>query len=101
MNRRLKFHQILEELLGTGQVYFQPPASVKMKYPAIIYKRQTIDTKLADDGLWGTITGYMVTVIGPSPDSSIPNRILELPMSSFSRHYTANNLNHDVFTVYY
>ena len=101
MNRRLKFHQILKELLGSDNVYFQPPASVKMNYPAIIYKRQAIDTKLADDELWGAVTGYMVSVIDTNPDSEIPGKILELPMCRFNRHYTANNLNHDIFSIYY
>ena len=101
MNRRLKFHLILEELLGSDQVYFQPPADVKMKYPAIVYKRQNIDTKLADDELYGGVTVYMVTVIDPNPDSEFPAKLLKLQMSSFSRHYTANNLNHDVFVVYH
>jgi hypothetical protein len=101
MSRRLEFHQILKEVLGSDHVYFQPPADVKMKYPAIVYKRQAIDAKLADDQLYGTVTGYMVSVIDTNPDSEIPGKILELPMSRFNRHYTANNLNHDIFSIYY
>ena len=101
MSRRLKFSQILKERLGSDNVYFQPPASKKIDYPAIIYKRQDFDTKIADDELYGAVTCYMVTVIDPDPDSEIPGKILELPMCRFSRHYTANNLNHDVFSVYY
>lgn len=101
MNRRLKLHQILREVLGSDNVYFQPPTSVKMVYPAIVYKRQSIDAKFANNNLYGSVMGYMVSVIDPNPDSEIPRKILQLPMSSFSRHYTANNLNHDVFNVFF
>ena len=100
-DRRLEFQQILKKLLGSDQVYFQPPATVEMTYPAIVYKRQVIDTKSADDQLWGATIGYMVSVIDPNPDSKIPSKILELPLSRFNKHYTVNNLNHDVFSVYY
>ena len=101
MDRRLEFHEILCGLLGSRSVYFQPPASVKMKYPCILYKRNRIDTSHADDGLYQNRTGYLVTVIDPNPDSKVPDKILKLPLSRFDRHYTAENLNHDVFNVYY
>jgi hypothetical protein len=107
-DRRLEFHQILKELmkprritLDDDQVYFQPPADVKMLYPAIVYKRQNIGTKMADDALYGDVTEYMLTVIDPDPDSDILREVLKLPMVRFNRHYTANNLNHDVFIIFY
>ena len=95
------FHLILEELLGSKNVYFQPPASVKMNYPAIVYNRAQMDTKLADDSLYGLTIGYMVTYIDSNPDSIVPNKLITLPLSRFSRHYTANNLNHSTFVIYY
>ena len=43
----------------------------------------------------------MVTVIDPDPDGILSDKVLALPMSSFDRHFTMNNLNHDVYNVYY
>lgn len=105
-DRREEFHYILVDIMGThdqpkSRVYFQPPETVKIEYPCIIYNRSRIDTRLSDDELYGHVIGYMVTVIDPDPDSEIPNKILNLPMSRFIRGYTADNLNHDVFNVYY
>lgn len=37
MASRLDLQTFLEELLESKNVYFQPPESVKMKYPAIVY----------------------------------------------------------------
>ena len=35
---REKLHEILVDILGSPYVYYQPDASVKMKYPCIRYK---------------------------------------------------------------
>lgn len=101
MSRRLEFHDILMDLLGSSNVYFQPPATAKIKYPCIIYKRNRVDANHADDCLYQDRLGYLVTVIDINPDSEIPGKILKLPFCRFDRHYTAENLNHDVFNVYY
>ena len=44
---------------------------------------------------------YQVTVIYRNPDSEIPSKIALLPMCSHERHYTKENLNHDVFNLYF
>lgn len=47
MGTRLELQNKLEELLGSRHVYFQPPESVKMEYPAIKYSMTGIKkTKL-------------------------------------------------------
>jgi hypothetical protein len=43
----------------------------------------------------------MITVIDPDPDSEIPSKVAALPMSLFNRFYTADDLNHDVYNVYF
>ena len=50
--RRLDLHEILVDALGSGNVYFQPPASLKMVYPCIRYNRATADAKFANNGLY-------------------------------------------------
>ena len=82
-------------------MYFQPPSTVKLVYPCIIYSLDAFDTKKANNALYNYTKGYMLTYIDPNPDSAIPELLLQLPMCRFSRHYTADNLNHDVFNVYY
>lgn len=101
MTRRLELNQILIELLGTRNVYFQPPATLKMKYPCIVYDRNDFDPIYADDNLYKGTMAYLVTVIDPNPDSEIPDKVRTLPLCRFVRHYTSDNLNHDVFNVYY
>lgn len=101
MNNRIKLHELLCEALGSRQVYFQPPESVKMKYPAIVYSRNRIDNEHADDGVYMQSSSYSITVIDKNPDSEIVDNISLLPRCRFDRHYISDNLNHDVFTIYY
>lgn len=101
MAPRVELQAVLEELLGSGDVYFQPPANVQLAYPAIVYQRDDINNKFADNGPYSMHQRYQVTHISRDPDSSVPYKIAALPMCIFSRFFVADNLNHDVFTLYF
>ena len=99
MAPRLQLHDLL--LSFTDNVYFQPPTNIALKYPCIIYKRDYAETKFADNGPYDHIVRYMVTVIDPDPDSDIPSKVALMPMSLFNRFFTVDNLNHDVYRVFF
>lgn len=101
MVRRQELQSKLEELLGSRNVYYQPPASVQMTYPAIMYSKADLDSKLANNKKYLNKTRYTITVIDYTPDNSVIEKILELPYSSYDRYYVSDNLNHDVITLYY
>lgn len=101
MASRLQLQTELEELLGSKNVYYQPPASVRMKYPAIVYSRENIENEHADDNVYMQKHFYRVIVIDEDPDSEIVSKVSKLPACRFGRHYAADNLNHDIFTLYY
>lgn len=100
-DRRLELDTLLRSVSGLSNVYFQPPTSVKMKYPCIRYERSAAVTRFADNAPYRFKKRYTITVIDRNPDSEIPNKIAVLPMCSYDRHYKADDLNHDVFTIYY
>lgn len=100
MNRE-NLQIILEQILGSRNVYYQPPESIKLNYPAIVYSRERIDNSFADDTVWKQDYSYQITVIDKDPDSEIVNKVSKLPMCRYDRHFTSDNLNHDVFTLYY
>lgn len=101
MGTRIQLQSLLETLLESRNVYFQPPPSVKMKYPCIVYSLSDIDTKFADNNPYSNSRRYQLTAIDPNPDSTIPDKLALLPMCIFDRSYTADNLNHYVFNIYY
>lgn len=100
-NRRLQLHEVLCKILGTRNVYFQPPESIQMNYPAIVYSLDDIENVFANNGIYLSPRRYAVTVIDEDPDSSIVDKFSLLPMCRFNRSYTKDNLNHDVFELYF
>jgi len=101
MAPRSQLQDLLVEILGSDNVYFQPPTNVLLVYPCIIYKRDLSVTKFADDIPYRHTLRYQVTVIDPDPDSVIPKKIADLPLCLFIRFFTVDNLNHDIFNLYY
>jgi hypothetical protein len=102
MASRLNLHEELCDLLGTRNVYFQPPASVEMKYPCIRYSRPRVDLQHANNKIYANTNQYEVILIDFDPDSKVFDKILnQFKMCSFDAGYTADNLNHFKFTIYY
>ena len=101
MGKRLKLQTILETILGSENVYFQPPATFKMKYPCIVYERYVGKTIFADNIPYSTDVCYQLTVIDRDPDSIILDKVAKLPKCVLNRHYTADNLNHDIYNLFY
>jgi hypothetical protein len=44
---------------------------------------------------------YQLTVIDRDPDSILPDKMEELDYCQFNRFFTADNLNHWVFTLFH
>lgn len=102
MADRLDLHEELCEILGSRNVYFQAPASVKMQYDAIRYELSDKDLKRANNGIYKMTNQYSGVIITRDPDTIIPDELLNhFKMCSFGRPYTADNLNHYPFTLYY
>lgn len=101
MGSRLELHEILCGILKTKSCYFQPPSSVRMQYPAIVYSRKDVEKRSADDMAYRKLPSYELVLIDKNPDSEFVDRLLDLPYCSFDRHYESDNLNHDVFTLYF
>ena len=82
MDRRLILDAKLRRILGSENVYFEPPQSLKMKYPCIRYSRSRIDTIHADNKAYLGFNSEDLTF-------------------SHDRHYVGDGLHHDVFSTYF
>lgn len=101
MRDRLDLQSKLEQLLGSTNVYYDPPASLRMQYDAIRYSKQRPDTKHASDIRYKTMNRYELIVISKRPDHPVIKELMDIPYCSWDRHYVADNLHHDVLTIYY
>lgn len=97
---RLTLQSALEEFLGSKNVYFQPPDTIKLKYPCIIYERSRIQKIPADNIAYLKNKEYSLTIIHKDADSTLPDDILDrFKLIDFDRSYKADNLYHDVYTI--
>ena len=101
MEKRLELQTLLETLLKTRNVYFQPPETLKMSYPCIIYSRDNTVTNFADNGPYKFQFRYQLILVDKNPDSIFVSLLAALPLCTFQRHYTKDNLNHDVYNIFY
>lgn len=101
MADRLELHSVFQELLGSSNVYYQPPESIKMQYDAIRYSKKAIDSKYANDRKYSMTDCYELIVISRLPDNPVIKKLLSLPYCSYDRHYVADNLHHDILTIYW
>jgi len=99
MAPRVDLQTLLEDI--TPHVYFQPPTNVQLTYPCIVYARDSGDTKFADDRPYSHTVRYSVTVIDRNPDSPILAQIAALPMCLFNRFFAADDLNHNVYNLFF
>ena len=102
MASRLDLHEELCNILGSRNVYFQPPANVKMQYRCIRYSGSGNDVGRANDLAYRVTNRYDGVVIDYDPDCDIPSKLLQhFPMCSLGSAYVSDNLNHFPFTIYY
>ena len=101
MAQRLELQTLLKSLLGSDHVYFQPPPDMQLQYPCIVYHRDDENAEFADNKPYSRVKRYSVTVIDRDPDSLIPDKIGALPLCTYNRFYTADKLNHDVYTLFF
>ena len=101
MDRRLELQSLLEELLGSRNVYYDPPANIQMKYDAIKYKVNNIESTFANNTAYSLKKRYEIIVIAKKSDHPVIEKLLRLPHCTHDRHYKSDNLSHDVLTLYY
>lgn len=101
LNKRLGLQAQLVELLGAQNVYFQPPATIKMSYPCIVYQLEDFFVTNADDIMYNHKNRYQLTYIDRNPDSDIPLQLQAMEYCDLASTFITDGLNHYVFTLYH
>lgn len=101
LTKREELNKLLKEILGSGNVYFQPPESIKMEYPCIVYQLAKMDARYANNKKYARLSRYQVTAMVKNPDDKLLPDIFNMPMCNHVRHFVHDGLNHDVFDLYY
>ena len=101
MASRKDLHNRLIEILGSKNVYFNPPENMVMEYPCIVYNLEDIELKKADNINYLVQHYYNVTLIHPNPVNKIIDAIVDLPYCEFISFYSTDDLNHYRYRIYY
>lgn len=96
-----EINKLLQDILGAKNVYYQPPAEIKMHYPCIRYEPSSLRTQKADNHGYHVTRSYNVMYIAKKQDDDVVMRLARLPMSRHDRSYKASGLYHEVFTIYF
>lgn len=99
MGSRLNLHQILKAICPN--CYFQPPLSLKLKYPCIIYEKSYEKITHANNHPYLHDNRYTVNVLDRDPDSTLPGQVAQLKSCSFDRRFEVDGLYHSVYVIYY
>lgn len=102
MASRLNLHEELCALLGTRNVYFQPPEDVKLKYDCIIYNKEPPKRRHADDMKYFYRDRYSLKFLTKNPDNPLIDKIAHaFQYCAIEQNYVSDNIHHYVYTLYY
>ncbi len=99
--RRPELHKKLCDLLGSRNVYYQPPTGVRLEYPCIIYNLDATNDVHADNHIYRRLYRYSLTYITKNPEDPLRDKIDDLQYCRFNRFFVSDNLNHYNYTIYF
>jgi len=101
--QREALHDYLVEVTGldSDDIFFQPPEDRLLEPPYIVYERDDESVQHADNFPYRKALRYQVTLVDRNPDSDIVDKLRDLPLCAFNRHFATSGLNHDVFVLYH
>jgi hypothetical protein len=100
MSRRTDLHHKLEAILGSRNVYFQPPTGLRMEYPCVVYHLDDANDIHANNKIYRRLYRYTMTYITKDPDDPKRDLFDDMQYCAFNRFFTSDNLNHFVYTIY-
>jgi hypothetical protein len=101
MGRRVDLHKILVNTLGSRNVYYDPPESKKLSYPCIVYSLEGHYERNADNQSYTLVKRYGMTYITEDSDDPMVDKLEALKFCSLNRPYTAGDLHHFSYTIFY
>lgn len=97
---RMALHNLLTDLLGSEHCYYQPPESVSLVYPCIVYHYDNNTRYAADDRPYALAHQFIVTLITKDPEDPVFYEMTMVPKMRFDRYYSSDNLHHYSFVYY-
>lgn len=98
---RLALNEKLCSILGSRNVYHDPPSNTHLNYPCIIYKRAAVESRRADNIRFINWYPYEVQIISKDPDYELFDTFLSyFEYGREGAPFVSDNLHHSNFTIY-
>lgn len=98
--KRLKLQNDFEAIVGRGHVYFQPPSSIHISYPALVCNLSSFDGRKANNDVYLNFDEYECTFITVNHMPDVLEALDSMPYAHFVRHFVEDNLHHYVYNIY-
>lgn len=99
MDDRMKLQDELQSIMGDSMVCYQPPESVKLSYPCVVYMLDNVVAYHADDRAYRRTNRYSVTLMTKNPVPDELEQLLDLQGASFDRHFVSDNIHHFALNI--
>ena len=101
MKTRDEVQAMLEEVLGSKNVYFQAPPNTGMKYPCIVYRFSNFYRENADNKPYILTGRWEIHHMYKSIKNDMKNKMLFIaPYVSFDRRLVTDGVYNDYYTIY-
>lgn len=102
MAKQRELQKKLCDVLGSKHVYFQPPESIKLVYPCIVYRLETPEDRHANNRVYISNDRWTLTLIEYNPLSTVADDLVShFSMCRKTQRFTADNLYHTTLQLYY
>lgn len=102
--RRIQLHEKLCSILGSRNVYYDPPENVKMQYDCIVYSLSQVSQVYANNFTYALAPGCLITIITRTPEAQtrIVDKLMKtFPYAGWDRAYMTDHLHHAVVSIYF
>ena len=100
MKSRIEIQNLLEEILGSKEVYFQAPPNTGMSYPCMIYDFEGFDTSFADNRPYLVSGQWTVHHMYKSIKNDLKERmVLEEPFFRWDRRIKSDGVYNDYYKI--
>lgn len=98
---RVELHHKLVSMLGSNNVYFDPPENFKLQYPCIVYYLEGLADSSADNQVYRRMRRYSLTYITPIAEDPFAEELADIRYCTLNRPYTVSDLYHWAYTLFY
>lgn len=98
---RIDLHHMLVDMLGSDNVFFDPPEKFKLQYPCIVYSLEGFSDISADNIAYRRMRRYNLTYITPIPEDPFADELADLRYCTLNRPFISSDLYHWSYTLFY